>query len=66
MDDVLTVVTRPADVRGARMLLAQEIRREDAILASAMVTVAVINGHGRARRLPEALATKLGLGGEDR
>jgi acyl-CoA thioester hydrolase len=66
MDDVLTVVTRPADVRGARMLLAQEIRREDAILASAKVTVAVINGHGRARRLPEALATKLGLGGVDR
>jgi acyl-CoA thioester hydrolase len=66
MDDVLTVVTRPADARGARMLLDQEIRRDDALLAGAKVTVAVINGHGRARRLPEGLAMKLGLGVEDR
>lgn len=65
MDDVLTVVTRPAEVRGARMLLDQEIRREDAVLCRAKVTVAVINGHGRARRLPESLARKLGLGGQD-
>ncbi|WP_420407171.1 tol-pal system-associated acyl-CoA thioesterase [Hoeflea sp.] len=66
MDDVLTIVTQPAEVRGARMLLDQEIRREDAVLANAKVTVAVINGHGRARRLPEELAVRLGVGGEDR
>lgn len=55
MDDVLTIVTRPADVRGARMLLEQSISRQDELLASASVTVAVINGFGRARRLPDAL-----------
>ena len=58
MDDVLTIVTRPIEVRGARMQLAQTISRDEALLASAEVTVAVVNGLGRARRLPEALAAK--------
>ncbi|KJS08804.1 MAG: 4-hydroxybenzoyl-CoA thioesterase [Hoeflea sp. BRH_c9] len=55
MDDVLTIATRPTDVRGARMQLEQTISRDDEVLATALVTVAVINGLGRARRLPEAL-----------
>lgn len=55
MDDVLTIVTRPADVRGARMVLEQSISRRDELLVTASVTVAVINGFGRARRLPDAL-----------
>jgi acyl-CoA thioesterase FadM len=44
MDDVLTIVTTPAEVRGARMLLSQAIMRDDQVLAAAEVTVAVING----------------------
>lgn len=63
MDDVLTIVTTPAEVRGARMLLSQAITREDQVLAAAEVTVAVINGFGRARRLPDALMQRfLGAG----
>ena len=62
MDDVLTIVTRPAEVRGARMVLEQSISRQEELLASASVTVAVINGLGRARRLPEALLERF-LGG---
>ncbi|KGF67005.1 4-hydroxybenzoyl-CoA thioesterase [Hoeflea sp. BAL378] len=58
MDDVLTISTRPVDIRGARMLLSQTISRDAVLLAEASVTVAVVNGLGRARRLPEALATK--------
>ena len=58
MDDVLTISTRPVEVRGARMQLAQTISRDDQVLAAASVTVAVINGFGRARRLPEALMAK--------
>jgi acyl-CoA thioester hydrolase len=63
MDDVLTIVTTPAEVRGARMLLSQAIMREDQILAAAEVTVAVINGFGRARRLPDALMQRFSGGG---
>lgn len=62
MDDVLTIVTTPAEVRGARMLLSQAIKRDDQVLAAAEVTVAVINGFGRARRLPDALMQRF-LGG---
>jgi acyl-CoA thioester hydrolase len=64
MDDVLTIITRPREVRGARMMLDQEIRRDGDLLSSAVVTVAVVNGLGRARRLPEALSAKLGLSGQ--
>ena len=65
MDDVLTIVTTPAEVRGARMLLSQAITRDDQVLAAAEVTVAVINGFGRARRLPDALMQRfLGPGQE--
>ena len=64
MDDVLTIVTVPAEVRGARMRLTQTITRDGQVLASAEVTVAVINGFGRARRLPEALMARLAVPGE--
>ena len=62
MDDVLAIVTRPVELRGARMQLDQLICRKGEALAAAQVTVAVVNGWGRARRLPEELATKFRLG----
>lgn len=62
MDDVLTIVTRPGEVRGARMMLEQTILRGDAVLAGAQVTVAVVNGLGRARRMPDALMEQLAAG----
>ncbi|PHR19341.1 MAG: tol-pal system-associated acyl-CoA thioesterase [Hoeflea sp.] len=58
MDDVLTIITKPGEVRGARMMLEQTIFRGDDVLAAAAVTVAVVNGLGRARRLPDALLAR--------
>lgn len=58
MDDVLTIVSKPGEVRGARMMLDQTILRGDDVLAAAAVTVAVVNGFGRARRLPDALLAR--------
>ncbi|MDF1607951.1 tol-pal system-associated acyl-CoA thioesterase [Hoeflea sp. YIM 152468] len=55
MDDVLTIITTPVEARGARLQLQQSIKRGDEVLASASVTVVVINGFGRARRLPDTL-----------
>jgi len=57
-DDVLTIITKPGGVRGARMMLEQTILRQDDMLAAAAVTVAVVNGLGRARRLPDALLAR--------
>jgi acyl-CoA thioester hydrolase len=54
MDDVLDVVTLPADIRGASITLAQEVRRGDDVLVEARVKVAFVSG-GRARPIPKAL-----------
>ena len=54
MDDVLEVVTVPADIRGASIMLAQEVRRGDEVLVEARVKVAFVSG-GRARPIPKAL-----------
>jgi acyl-CoA thioester hydrolase len=56
MDDILTVLTHTEKAGGAKMVLTQEIRRDDTLLIAAKVIIAVINASGRPRRLPEALA----------
>lgn len=61
MDDLLTVVTRTRALRGASMQLAQEVRRGDAVLVAAEVTVACVRD-GRAVRLPDALRRRLAPG----
>lgn len=55
MDDILTIITKPLEARGARMDLSQQIYRNDQLLIDAKVTVACVNGYGRARRLPDDL-----------
>jgi acyl-CoA thioester hydrolase len=63
MDDILTITTATEKAGGAKMVLEQEIRREGMLLIAAKVIIAVINGQGRPRRLPETLGKKfLGQG----
>jgi len=62
MDDVLTVVTKPKDMRGASMILAQEVRRGEEVLVAADVMVACVRG-GRAVRIPDELRAALTLPG---
>jgi acyl-CoA thioester hydrolase len=54
MDDVLEIVTRPIDVKGASITLHQEVRRGDELLVEAKVKVAFVSG-GRAKPIPKAL-----------
>jgi acyl-CoA thioester hydrolase len=54
MDDVLDVVTRPVEVKGASILLGQEVLRGGDRLIEANVRVAFVSG-GRARPIPKAL-----------
>jgi acyl-CoA thioester hydrolase len=58
MDDIVTVRTRTEKAGGAKMILAQEILRDDRLLIAAKVVIAVINRNGRPRRLPESLAAQ--------
>src|SRR3954462_4490427 len=43
MDDLLDVITRPVEVRGASITLHQEVRRGDVLLLEAKVKVAFIS-----------------------
>jgi acyl-CoA thioester hydrolase len=54
MDDVLDIVTRPLEVRGASITLHQEVRRGDVLLLDARVKVAFISG-GQAKPIPKPL-----------
>ncbi len=63
IDDILTVETRTALLGGARVVLDQRILRGDEVLIEAKVKVAVISPDGRPRRMPAAVAERLG-GGE--
>src|SRR4029079_2874536 len=48
MDDILDIVTAPQEVKGASVLLAQRVQRDDELLLQASVRVAFVSG-GRAR-----------------
>jgi len=54
MDDVLDIVTTPAEVKGASITLLQQCRRGDELLIEAHVRVAFIS-QGRARPIPKPL-----------
>jgi acyl-CoA thioester hydrolase len=63
MDDLLEVVTMPSEVKGASVILYQEVNRGDETLVEATVQVAFVSG-GRARPIPKPLrvALKANLG----
>jgi acyl-CoA thioester hydrolase len=54
MDDVLGIVTEPAEVKGASVTLRQRVMRGDDLIVEAQVRVAFISG-GRARPIPKPL-----------
>ena len=54
MDDVLTIVTLPEEVKGASIMLHQKVMRGDELLVEAHVQVAFVSG-GRARPIPKPL-----------
>ncbi|KPF90281.1 4-hydroxybenzoyl-CoA thioesterase [Rhodopseudomonas sp. AAP120] len=51
MDDLLEVITRPIEVRGASITMHQQVKRADEVLIEAKVKVAFVSG-GRARPIP--------------
>ena len=53
IDDILTVETRTADISGARILMAQQLKRGEEVLVEAKVQAAIIGENGRPRRFPK-------------
>ena len=54
MDDVLDIVTAPEEVKGASIMLLQQVMRGEDLLVQARVQVAFVSG-GRARPIPKPL-----------
>lgn len=59
IDDMLDVSTRFVEVKGARMLIEQEMRRGGALIARADVEAACMNLGGKPRRLPPEIVARL-------
>jgi len=54
MDDVLEIITRPEEVKGASITLNQRAMRGEELLVEAHVRVAFVSG-GRAKPIPKPL-----------
>lgn len=53
MDDILTIETRTRDISGARIFMAQRLKRGDDLLVEAQVEAAIVGEGGRPRRFPK-------------
>lgn len=53
IDDVLTIDTRTVEISGARITMAQALKRGDEVLVEARVEAAIIGENGRPRRFPK-------------
>jgi acyl-CoA thioester hydrolase len=51
LDDVLEVVTRCAQIGGASLVLDQDVRRGETLLARARVTVVLVSSSGKPQRI---------------
>ena len=60
IDDILTITTESEATGGARIRLMQAIRRDETVLVTANVEVALIDARGRPQRMPLAVRAALG------
>jgi acyl-CoA thioester hydrolase len=58
-DDMLTVVTTPESLAGARFVLKQDVRRGGDVLFRAIVTLVALSAAGAPTRLPAELRREL-------
>ncbi|WP_173934033.1 tol-pal system-associated acyl-CoA thioesterase [Chelativorans sp. Marseille-P2723] len=56
VDDILTVETQVERISGARILMAQKLMREEALLVEAKVEAAIMGASGKPRRFPKEWA----------
>jgi acyl-CoA thioester hydrolase len=53
IDDILTIDTQTDAISGARIFMAQQLKRGEEILVEAKVEAAIIGENGRPRRFPK-------------
>ncbi len=55
IDDLLSVTTEVVEVKGARMVFKQQVKRGDELLVKSDVLVACITAEGRPTRIPKSV-----------
>lgn len=58
-DDCLVVRTEIIDVRGASIIMKQEIFKDDISLIESIIKAAVVGANGKTKRLPHSIKEKL-------
>ena len=58
LDDLLEIYTRFTEMAGARIEISQQVMLNGNSLFRAEVTIALVDGRGRPRRLPEDMASR--------
>lgn len=53
MDDILTIDTRTDEISGARIVMAQQLKRGSEVLVEVRVEAAIVGENGRPRRFPK-------------
>jgi acyl-CoA thioester hydrolase len=53
MDDILTIDTSTQDISGARIVMAQQLKRSAEVLVEARVEAAIVGENGRPKRFPK-------------
>jgi acyl-CoA thioester hydrolase len=59
VDEVLEVVTRCAHIGGASLVLAQEVRRGETVVARTRVTVVLVSSSGKPQRIGALIRSAL-------
>ncbi len=59
IDDVIEVHTKVSEIRGARLILNQEIVKDHTLMTRARVTIALSASDGRPRRIPDLVRGRL-------
>jgi acyl-CoA thioester hydrolase len=59
VDEVLEVVTHCAQIGGASLVLAQEVRRGETVVACARVTVVLVSASGKPQRIGALIRSAL-------
>jgi acyl-CoA thioester hydrolase len=65
IDDILTIETLTERVSGARIFMAQQLKRGETVLVEAKVEAAIISASGRPRRFPKEWVAAFMPGGPD-
>lgn len=60
LDDLFEVTTRTREIGGARIVMEQELRRGEEMIATALVTAVCVGRDGRAHRVPADLREMFG------